>query len=50
MLLDKIPYEFSGLGYKFVYSLSDPVKLSDEFLELSMTNELEGADHSEFET
>ena len=31
-----------------MYSLSDSVKLSDEFLEISFINELEGADHSEF--
>lgn len=31
-----------------MYSLSDPIKLSDEFIEFHFDNELEGADHDEF--
>eukprot|EP00347_Sterkiella_histriomuscorum_P009557 403340748 len=49
-LWQKIPYEYKGLGYKFVYDLSENVKLTDEFIEMSFENELEGADHSEFGT
>ena len=47
-MLDKIPYEFTGLGQKFVYSLADKTKLKEEYLEISFTSELEGADHDEF--
>ena len=43
-----VPFEYQGFGYKFQYSLSDKMQLSDEFLEVGIISELYDVDHGEF--
>lgn len=43
-----IPFEYRGLGYYFLYSLSDKLILTSEYLELGILSEIYGADHGEF--
>jgi hypothetical protein len=44
---EHIPFEYNGLGYKFIYSLSDHMQLSQDYLEVGIISELD-VDHDEF--
>lgn len=43
-----VPFEYAGLGYKLVYSLSDKIRLTEDFLEVGVISELYDVDHGEF--
>jgi hypothetical protein len=43
-----IPFEYKGMGYQFLYSLSDKLELTQDFLELGIISEIYGVDHGEF--
>lgn len=46
----QIPFEYTGLAYKFLYSLSDKLKLTDDYLEVGIISEVYGVDHGEFKS
>jgi hypothetical protein len=43
-----MPFEYQGLGYKVVYSLSDKIRIAEEHMEVGIISELEDVDHGEF--
>jgi RNase P/RNase MRP subunit POP5 len=42
-----VPFEYQGLGYKFKYSLSDKMRINEEYIEIGIISELD-VDHEEF--
>ena len=44
---DNIPFEYQGLGYKFLYSLSEKMELTTNYLNVGIISELD-VDHDEF--
>lgn len=44
---DNIPFDYQGLGYKFLYSLSERMELTKDYLDVGIISELD-VDHDEF--
>lgn len=43
-----VPFEYEGMGYKLMYSLSDEMILNEDYLEVGVISELYDVDHGEF--
>ena len=44
----QIPFNYKGIGYEIKYSLADKLKLTDDYLEVSIVSEIYGVDHDDF--